>query len=174
MTLMESAQLLGNVGEFIGGVVVIVTVVYLALQLRNANRQAAAAAEISWTQGLNEIWDRWSRPDVRDAVRAGMEDFLSLDRDSQVIFHMHVGSLVNQLETAKRLVEAGLLPQSFGETTENVMTMILGTKGGLQYWELDSQATPDGGERHRLIRTEGRSVPAWNSLFPWWRSNDCR
>ncbi len=162
-------QDLGAFGEFIGGIVVIVTVIYLALQLRNSNRQAAASAQIDWLQGLNEIWDRWSRPEVRDAVRSGMEDFLSLDRDKQVIFHMHVGSLVNQLETAKQLVAAGLLPRSFGETTEDLMAMILSTKGGLQYWELDSQATPGGGERLRLIREGSRSVPAWNSLFPWWR-----
>ena len=40
------AQLLGNYGEFIGGIVVVVSVVYLALQLRTANVQAQASARV--------------------------------------------------------------------------------------------------------------------------------
>ncbi len=162
-------QDLGAAGEFVGGIVVVVTVIYLALQLRNANRQAAASAEIAWIQGLNEIWDRWSRPEVREAIRSGLRDFHSLDRDKQVTFHMHVGSLVNQLETAQRLVKGRLLPGSFGETTEDLMAMILSTKGGLQYWELDSQATPEGDERLKFVKAPTRSVPSWDSLFPWWK-----
>jgi len=56
MTLMDTAQLLGNVGEFIGAIVIVITLIYLALQIRqNTNarhgqsRQAvlsAARAEI--------------------------------------------------------------------------------------------------------------------------------
>jgi hypothetical protein len=66
---------IGAVGELLGVVVVIVTVIYLALQLRGSNRQAEATTELAWIQGLNEIWDRWSRPDVTNAIRAGMKDF---------------------------------------------------------------------------------------------------
>ena len=47
---------LGAIGEFVGGVVVIATIVYLALQLRNSNRQAQASAELQWTRDLNELW----------------------------------------------------------------------------------------------------------------------
>ena len=39
------------------GVVVIVSVVYLALQMRNSNQLAEASTELAWTHGLNEIWD---------------------------------------------------------------------------------------------------------------------
>jgi len=46
---------IGAVGELLGGVVVTVTVIYLALQLRGSNRQAEAATELAWIQGLNEI-----------------------------------------------------------------------------------------------------------------------
>ena len=41
------------------GVVVIVSVVYLALQMRNSNQLAEASTERAWTHGLNEIWGRW-------------------------------------------------------------------------------------------------------------------
>jgi len=51
MTLMDTAQLLGNVGEFVGAIVIVITLLYLALQIRqNTNalhgqsRQAVLAA----------------------------------------------------------------------------------------------------------------------------------
>ena len=66
---------IGAIGEFVGGVVVIVTVVYFALQLRNSNQLAKASSELEWVHGLNEIWDRWSRPEVIDAIRSGFQSF---------------------------------------------------------------------------------------------------
>ncbi len=44
MTLMETAQLLGNVGEFVGSIAVVATLAYLAIQVRNAGRAATLAA----------------------------------------------------------------------------------------------------------------------------------
>ena len=89
---------IGAIGEFVGGVVVIVTVVYLALQLRNSNQLAKASSELEWMHGLNEIWDRWSRPEVFDAIRSGFHSFDDLNQNQQVIFQMQVGSLVNHLD----------------------------------------------------------------------------
>ena len=34
MTLMDMAQLLGNFGEFVGAIAVVVTLVYLSVQIR--------------------------------------------------------------------------------------------------------------------------------------------
>jgi hypothetical protein len=158
----------GALGEFIGGIVVIVTVIYLALQLRTSNSQAEAATELAWTQGLNEIWDRWSRPETIDALRNGFDDFNTLDKNQQVIFQMQVGSLVNHLETAQSLAGRGLLPASYGQVTEDLMVMVLATKGGLQYWEADSKATPNGEERLHMVKAPKRPTPLWSELFPWW------
>jgi len=44
MDLMSTAQLLGNLGEFLGSVAVVVTLLYLAVQVRNARADADANA----------------------------------------------------------------------------------------------------------------------------------
>jgi hypothetical protein len=36
MDLQSTAQLLGNIGEFVGSIMVVVTLVYLALQVRQS------------------------------------------------------------------------------------------------------------------------------------------
>jgi len=163
---------IGAIGEFVGGVVVIVTVVYLALQLRNSNQLAKASCELEWVHGLNEIWDRWSRPEVIDAIRSGFHSFDDLNQNQQVIFQMQVGSLVNHLQTALQLTERRLLPNSFEAIAEDLLVMILSTKGGLQYWEIDSKATPGGEERLRRVKTPDHPTPTFDELFPWWREKE--
>ena len=163
---------IGAVGELVGGFVVIVTVFYLALQLRGSIRQAEAATELSWVQGLNEIWDRWSRPDTLKAIRAGMQDFEKLDKNQKAIFQLQVGSLINHLETARRLADRKLLPDSYSDVTEDILQSILSTRGGLQYWEFDSKFTPDGDERMRKAKSSDRSIPSWQTAFPWWQDDD--
>ncbi len=51
---MDLTQL-ANLGEFIGGVAVLVTLIYLTLQLRQANALALAEAQ----QNSNEAFSRW-------------------------------------------------------------------------------------------------------------------
>ncbi len=101
--------------------------------------------------------------------RAGMQDFENLEKDQQAIFQMQVGSLINHVETARRLLERNLLPDSYSDVTEDILQMVLSTKGGLQYWEFDSKFTPDGEERLRKVKASERAVPTWESAFPWWQ-----
>ena len=65
MTLMEMAQLLGNFGEFVGAIAVVLTLGYLAIQVRNSKaavsentksiRSAAAAATQDSLAAINEL-----------------------------------------------------------------------------------------------------------------------
>ena len=52
MTLMETAQLLGNFGEFFGAVAVVATLAYLAVQIRQNNVLAKA-------ETVNDIYRGW-------------------------------------------------------------------------------------------------------------------
>ena len=48
MTLMDTAQLLGNFGEFFGAVAVVVTLGYLAVQIRLNTRMLRANIYTNW------------------------------------------------------------------------------------------------------------------------------
>jgi hypothetical protein len=49
---------LGNLGDFIGGIAVVATLLYLAVQIRHNSRVAALAAGHSITSGLNGFLER--------------------------------------------------------------------------------------------------------------------
>jgi hypothetical protein len=46
-----SWEALGAIGDFVRGVVVIASVAYLGMQIRQSNRHAEASAKLSWLQG---------------------------------------------------------------------------------------------------------------------------
>ena len=49
---------LGNLGDFIGGIAVVLTLAYLAVQIRHSSKVAALAAGHSITSGLNGFLER--------------------------------------------------------------------------------------------------------------------
>lgn len=53
MTLFESAQLLGNVGAFVGAIAVLVMLVYLAVQLRQNASQLRSNSRQGWFQAIS-------------------------------------------------------------------------------------------------------------------------
>jgi hypothetical protein len=56
MTLMEISQVLGNVGEFVGAIAVVATLLYLAIQVRDAGRSSKfAAVQASRTTRINQF-----------------------------------------------------------------------------------------------------------------------
>ena len=104
-------EAIGAIGDLMGGLVVIVSVAYLAVQIRQSNRHAEASTEATWLHGLNEIWDRWSVESTMVAIRKGMADFDALSKNEQAVFQMQVGALVNHCMTAEQLWQRRLIAE---------------------------------------------------------------
>jgi hypothetical protein len=54
MSFMETAQLLGNLGDFIGAIVIVVTLIYLATQIRQNSDQLAAQSRYNIYKGRSD------------------------------------------------------------------------------------------------------------------------
>lgn len=67
MDWMSTTQLLGNVGEFIGAVAVLTTLVYLSFQVRQGSRT------LQWSErrATTEQFDRW-RTALLDPAATGL------------------------------------------------------------------------------------------------------
>jgi hypothetical protein len=170
MEISMNWEAIGAMGDFMGAIVVIVSVVYLAAQIRQSNRHAEGSTELSWVHGLNEIWDRWTVESTMTAIRKGLKDFDALSKNEQAVFHMQVGALVNHCMAAEQLWQRRLIAFETREAAVDVLARILRTPGGRRYWELDMQASP---EAPALIKEiEKRSPATWDQLFPWWHDED--
>ena len=65
MSLMDIAQLLGNLGEFIGAIVIVATLIYLAMQVRqNTNALHAQSRQSLLSAGQAELFAMMENPDI--------------------------------------------------------------------------------------------------------------
>ena len=55
MTLVETAQLLGNFGEFVGAIAVVVTLGYLAIQIRQNTRSQDQSRKAVVAQSARDV-----------------------------------------------------------------------------------------------------------------------
>jgi hypothetical protein len=77
-------QTLGNLGDFVGGVAVIVSLLYLAVQIRQNTRMLKASALAAVTDAyisFNRLLG--SDPAVARVFQVGLEDFASLAEDEK-------------------------------------------------------------------------------------------
>lgn len=90
---------LANLGEFIGGVAVVVTLIYLAIQVRQANETDRKA-------GMTEILTLYERHAATvgsdehvESFLKGLRDYWGLGPTERVKFNMCMAGYVNVIET---------------------------------------------------------------------------
>ena len=85
------------VGQVGGAIVVGVSLLYLAAQVRQANRHAEASSLSVWMDGWNNAIKGWTDdPKTIRTLRSGFNDLSNLDADQQAVFHLHMAAMRNQ------------------------------------------------------------------------------
>lgn len=186
------AQLLGNYGEFAGAIAVVVTLIYLSIQVRQSSHlieqnalavraqskqteQNAAISRATEQRALVNEFNTHVRsmtdPNVLPAFRQGLVSSLELDKDSQVLVWRTFVEWVNYLERCIYASDAGVFPEAEREAIETWVLQMLITPGGTQYWE--SYATSHGVDVQNRINerlADSDSLPpAITDVFPFLR-----
>jgi len=89
MTPMEISQVMGNVGEFVGAIAVVATLLYLAIQVREAGRSSKFAA-VQANRGMRIAWfsslrDSSHLPAILTKVLAG--EALETEDEIRLTYH---------------------------------------------------------------------------------------
>jgi len=122
------AQLLGNYGEFVGAIAVVITLAYLATQIRQNTLAMEKNAE---REVLNDA-ARWRenvirQPEVAELYLKGLSEPESLDHTERLRFRMILDGLFDhwsfQFFTA------------LAESMSRDAARILETPGGTAYWD---------------------------------------
>jgi hypothetical protein len=113
MDNMELITVLGNLGEFIGSIAVLVTLVYLARQMKQNNRSQSAESYNTVVQGFNDI-NQWVATDqtLADIMLKGEEDRTLLTPSEERQFLLLTQSYLNQYSRMFHLYKAGMLEES--------------------------------------------------------------
>jgi hypothetical protein len=157
---------LGNIGDFIGGIAVVVTLVYLAAQIRQNTSQVKQSVELARAQairGANRI-DPILIAIAQDAelariFRSGLADYSSLAGDDRLRFTMAMGSLISDISAhlTERISLGFVQDERFGDQSISLKEFLL-TPGGREWWERKGSQYPEVFQK--FVRTEVLSLPA--------------
>ena len=112
-------QDLGSIGEFLGGLAVLVSLVYLALQIRQNTTSVRAAASASVAESLSRVTETMSlEPELARIWTEGLADHDSLDGDARIRFNMIFLTYMRRIENAFYQQSRGFLDPDHWQTTE--------------------------------------------------------
>jgi len=134
MTVVE----LGALGEFIGSIAVVATLIYLALQIRQNTAQQKREETVSIQRGQNAVVSQMSDPEiVRAWVRTADGDIPAsvADRSRAIIW---VIQYLNQFQIVYDLYHDGTLDAERYELWESFAVGIVASKGIRTWWDTES------------------------------------
>jgi hypothetical protein len=130
---METAQLLGNLGEFFGAIAVVVTLIFLTLQVRQMRRAEMNAASTQFSlPRMAIVSDRSLAKLLNKAMQAPDE----IDQVDQLQVDMWLGEQMNAMFHAWDRSHTGSFEKEFWETTTKPgLTQILAVAAGSKWWD---------------------------------------
>jgi len=138
---------LGNLGDFLGGIGVVITVVYLAVQIR----QSIASTRSSSYQAVVAAISDWSRTigadeNVSRIVRIGSDDIDQLTRDELTQFEMLVVSVTRNFENIHYQYLIGGIPDNAWAGWSSRIVNFFEQPGLKVWWDYHKHAcTPEFG-----------------------------
>ena len=109
MTIQE----MGALGEMIGGIAVVISLIYVGLQVRQNSNSVRAASQIALRQLGTEITSQLAAPDMARIYIQGLKDLSPLPAEDRVRFQSLMFSLFGIYEAYYFQRYFGIIPQEF-------------------------------------------------------------
>ena len=135
---------LGNIGDFVGGIAVIVTLIYLAVQVRHNTRSTRLASMQSTMLAAQNVailpaQDR----DLARVVRVGLTTPDELDADEFQQFRYFLMNLLRVHEDMFVQHKAGVIDEETWLARASSLRTIFSTPGGRKIWDASNAYRPD-------------------------------
>lgn len=131
MTTLES---LGNLGDFIGGIGVVATLAYLAVQVRQNTAALRTASRQAIVAGMRDHVRLALEPGGDSFLRAA-EAFPDVSPEEHRYFATRINDLLLFFQGAHAPHEAGTLEDETYHSYLDLVAASVSTPGGARYWE---------------------------------------
>jgi hypothetical protein len=140
-----------SVAEIIGGVAVIISLIYLAKQVRENSLQVKLGSAISLNHLINEAFDPIYNSDRTIHIwTVGVTNPSSLSEEDQAVFSLFLARLVHVLLTAIMHNDHDILESEVARRYIGTLNSILTSTGG-QYWLKEQGGEDQMSDRVREI-----------------------
>lgn len=161
---------MSTVAEVIGAAGVIVTLVYLAIQVhRNTRQLQFQGMEAARKEFLN-VFDELTRTrENADLFRHGLNQFSQMSANDQACFHSQMHALLHGYHSVWSLNNAGILTNRDFEGMRQLLASVLITPGGRQWWETFRHIPPPYLIAHMQEAIDNETDPAVpiTESLPW-------
>ena len=148
MTITE----LGAIGELVGGVAVVATLIYLAVQVRQNTRQLGRNWETARLQVLADQNQAGyelrilycSHPEVADLVSRGSGDYSSLSFVERIRYDALVGYHMDMFQTLFNRHSAGIVEDDMWNARKTTFDMLIASPGFRDWWKTRSNTYMPG------------------------------
>lgn len=126
---------LGNIGEFLGSIGVIISLIYLGFQIKNQNAESRLMVINVLTQQWTELMSTVAKnEDFADIWLRGLQDYESLNPVEKVRMSSFLGQLTNVTQGLLQQYQLGRLDQVTWEAFDSRVTDVIGSPGGRSWW----------------------------------------
>ena len=127
---------LGSLGEFVGAIAVLITLTYLAVQVRQAKKTLVRQNERNLTSEMVSVTLRFvDSPELPRIYLIGVANWQDLTPEERVVLHAWLWSLFSPMEHATIDRATGLFENEIINVYAEGMLNILRTPGALQWYE---------------------------------------
>jgi len=139
-----SIQDVGAIGEVAGAFLVGITLIYLAVQLRQNTNSVEMSALSGWLSARIAINEAMSKIDG-ETLLSGMQDSRSLTPSNFHEFGLMFQTYAMQGQVTHLLFKRGLVPKALWEIEMGTTKGLLSSSGVCQWWEVAGrgQVTPE-------------------------------
>ena len=129
-------EAIGAVGETVGALAVLVTLVYLAMQIRQNTKAVQAAAVDSANSQVSKIREViFADADVANMYRRGNEDPASLSEDDTIRYRLLIHNIMLALSNSITQASVSGLSESMTQVELPILGRVVGTAGGRWFWD---------------------------------------
>lgn len=154
----------GAVGELIGGIAIIVSLLYVGFQIRQSNRFAKA-------ENVRSLFENtaYMNHDLKLTCQAAA-DFDSCNLEAKFELHRQMVFLLNRVRMFYEISRLGLVDDAYFQNYLKYLTRHLITPGGWKYWESSKAGIAEPSEIEMIedyIRDQGEELLPITKLIPW-------
>ena len=125
---------LGNLGDFIGGIAVIVSFIYLALQIRQNTKTLRANSVQELTENILRATAALIEPENADIYIRGAQSYSLLTREEKLRFQLLLGLFLGRFDTVLEYRERKMVDDAYVDWQIEAIRVIFGNPGVREFW----------------------------------------
>jgi len=157
------------VAEILGVMLLVVSLIYVSIQLKQNNQLARAESERDllrdWNQEISKLVQDASTTQI---FQKALVDFDALSNVEKCMFMVRMANLMNVYISCLRMAEKGMIHDKEVTLFGDVCFSMIITPGGRQWWSVAGLLFTIKAEIDQRIEREGDSAMTFIDIVPFW------